>query len=295
MPPVASSWLLPGGELDISHGVLVGVLNVTPDSFSDGGLFHEAPAALDHALAMQRAGAALIDVGGESTRPGAEPVPVEVEADRAIPVVRALAELGVRVSIDTFKPEVAELAVASGACVVNDVTGFEDERMIELVCRTEVGVVVMHGRGQALDTLPPDADAVAEVESYLCTRAQTLVDAGVDPHRIALDPGLGFGKRHAQSVALLANVERLVRHGFPLMIGASRKGFLRGLSGAETWEARDSVTATISALTYLRGARLFRVHDVAKSRAALIMVAAIVASQRWDEWQQDSSPAGSRG
>jgi dihydropteroate synthase len=224
-------------------------------------------------------GAALIDVGGESTRPGASPVSLDEEAGRAIPVVERLADTGMVVSIDTYKPEMARLAIEAGASVVNDVTGFEDPGMIEVVAATGVGAVIMHGRGQALADRPAGSDAIAEVEAFLTGTAKTLADAGVERDRIVIDPGLGFAKRHEQSLALLAGVDRLATSGLPVMVGASRKGFLRGLAGAGTWEERDSVTAAITALTFLRGARLFRVHDVARSRDALSLAGAIVASQ----------------
>ncbi len=221
----------------------------------------------------------VIDVGGESTRPGAAPVPFDEEAARAIPVVERLVESGMLVSIDTYKPTIARLAIEAGASVVNDVTGFEDPEMIEVVAAARVGVVIMHGRGQALAERPPGTDVVAEVSSFLLARATTLIEAGVPRDRIAIDPGLGFAKRHEQSLALVAGVDRLAALGFPVMVGASRKGFVEGLAGARAWEERDGVTAAITALTFLHGARLFRVHDVARSKDALSLAGAIVASQ----------------
>lgn len=279
MPQIATSWSFAEGRLDLTAGALVGVLNVTPDSFSDGGRWEELSRAMEHAQSMRNEGAVVVDVGGESTRPGAGPVSLDEEAARAIPVVTGLVERGLTVSIDTYKAEVAELAIEAGASIVNDVTGFGDRNMIDVVAATGVGVVVMHGRGQALDDRPPDLDVVADVEGYLASRARALMTAGVDRGRIAIDPGLGFAKRHEQSLALMDGVDRLAATGFPVMVGASRKGFLSGLTGADTWESRDSVTAAITALTFLRGARLFRVHQVAKSRDALRLAGAIVADQ----------------
>jgi dihydropteroate synthase len=259
--------------------VLIGILNVTPDSFSDGGEWNEPRRAVEHGLSMVAAGATVIDVGGESTRPGAAPVSLDEEASRAIPVVRELVDGGVVVSIDTYKADMARLAIQAGASIVNDVTGFGDREMIEAVAGNDVGVVVMHGRGQALDDRPPDDDPVSEVADFLRRRTASLIDVGVDRERIAIDPGLGFAKRHEQSLALVAGVDRLAQMGFPVMVGASRKGFLTGLAGALGREARDSVTAAITALTFTRGASLFRVHDVARSRDALRLAGAIVASQ----------------
>jgi dihydropteroate synthase len=259
--------------------MLVGILNVTPDSFSDGGEWDEPRQAVEHGLSMVAAGAMVIDVGGESTRPGAAPVSLDEEASRAIPVVRKLVDEGVVVSIDTYKAEMARLAIEAGASIVNDVTGFEHREMMEAVAGKDVGVVIMHGRGQALDDRPPGDDTVSEVADFLRRRAESLIDVGVDSGRIAIDPGLGFAKRHEQSLALVAGVDRLAQVGFPVMVGASRKGFLTGLAGAVGREARDSVTAAITALTFTRGASLFRVHDVARSRDALRLAGAIVASQ----------------
>jgi len=230
-------------------------------------------------MSMREEGARIVDVGGESTRPGATPVSLEEEKGRAIPVVEDLVARGVMVSIDTYRPETARRAIEAGASVVNDVTGFDDPEMIDLAARTSVGVVIMHGRGHALDDRSSEVDVVAEVEGFLRERAMTLVSAGVDRARIAIDPGLGFAKRHEQSLALIAGVQRLAATGFPVMVGASRKGFLRGLTGAASRQARDRVTAAITALTFLGGGRLFRVHEVARSRDALGLVGAIVADQ----------------
>lgn len=279
MPAIATSWSVGGKKLDLTFGALIGVLNVTPDSFSDGGQWNQRRRAIEHGGSMVEEGAAVVDVGGESTRPGASPVPLQEEVDRAIPVVRGLVDMGITVSIDTYKPHVARLATEAGASIVNDVTGFEDPEMIEVVADAGVGAVIMHGRGQDLDSRPPTTDAVAAVGTFLSERATSLIGAGVRRDRIAVDPGLGFAKRHEQSLALVAGVDRIAALGFPVMVGASRKGFLRGLAGARTWEERDSVTAAITALAFLRDARLFRVHDVARSRDALKLAGAIVATQ----------------
>ncbi len=277
--PVASTWSLPGRPLDLRSGVLVGVLNTTPDSFSDGGAHTDVDEALAHVCHMIEEGAAVIDVGGESTRPGAEPVSVESETSRVVPVVAGIAALNVPVSVDTYKSEVAVAAIEVGASIVNDVTGFSEPGMREVAAAHRCGVVVMHGRESPLASAPPGSDVVSEVESYLLRRVEDLVGAGVDPGRIAIDPGLGFAKRPAQSLRLLGGLGRLAAHGLPVMVGASRKGFITEVSGAATLEDRDNVTSVITALAYTSGVRLFRVHDVARSRGALRMADAIVASQ----------------
>ena len=256
----------------------MGILNVTPDSFSDGGEFLDAETAVEHGLSLVADGAGMVDVGGESTRPGAGPVPVDEELRRILPVVSALVEADVLVSIDTGKPEVAVAAVESGAVVVNDVTGFTNRQMIEAVAETDCGVVVMHGREQPLDLIPDEIDPVGVVEQFLRLKSAELTDAGIAPERIALDPGFGFAKRPEQSVSLLAGLDRITAVGHPVMVGTSRKGFLSKMIGDERWENRDNATAATTALAYERGARLFRVHDVARSRDALRIAAAIVSS-----------------
>jgi dihydropteroate synthase len=277
----ASVWSISGEELDLTSGVLVGVLNVTPDSFSDGGEFLDPETAIGHGLEMVEDGAGIVDVGGESTRPGARPVAEAEELRRTMPVVEGLVAAGARVSIDTYKPGVARSALLAGAAVVNDVTGFQDEAMIEVVAESDCGGVAMHMQGTPADMHidPKYDDVVAEVETYLLGCLDRLEQAGVDRERIAIDPGIGFGKRAHHSLVLLANLDRLARHGVPVMIGTSRKGFLAKVTGDETREGQDRATAITTALAYTLGARAFRVHDVANSRDALAVAGAIVANQ----------------
>ncbi len=233
-------------------------------------------------------GAALIDVGGESTRPGAQAVDEPEEMRRLLPVVEGLFAEGLRVSVDTYKPGVARAALAVGAHVVNDVTGYTDPEMIEVVAASGCGVVAMHMRGTPADMHldPHYDDVVAEVEHFLLGAAMRLEAAGVDRSRIAIDPGIGFGKRAEHSLTLLSHLERLSGHGYPVMIGTSRKGFLGSLVVGDTREARDRATAVTTALGFAAGARLFRVHGVSGSKDALGVAAAIVANQRWDVWLQ---------
>jgi dihydropteroate synthase len=273
--------LVSGDRLDLDRGAVVGVLNVTPDSFSDGGQFAGPGAAVTRGIEMIEEGAALVDVGGESTRPGAEPVELQEELRRIMPVVDGLAGVGIRVSIDTSKSEVARAALSVGAVVVNDVTGFGDEAMVEVVAGSDCGVVVMHMQGTPGDMHhdPRYEDVVTEVDDFLVEQAERLERAGVSRERIVVDPGLGFGKRAAHSVELLAHLDRLAGHGLPVMIGASRKGFLSTITGDESLAGRDLSTSVVTALGFARGARLFRVHDVAGSRKALSLVGAIVANQ----------------
>ena len=274
-------WSLPGQRLDLSSGVLVGVLNVTPDSFSDGGEFTDTPVAIAHGIAMAGQGAAIVDVGGESTRPGAKPVSEDEEKRRLLPVVEGLLAAGVVVSVDTYKPAVARAGLAAGAAVINDVTGFRDHEMVGVVADSRCGVVAMHMRGTPVDMHldPTYDDVVGEVEAYLLAAAERLEAAGIPRERIVIDPGIGFGKRAAHSLTLLANLDRLAAHDLPVMVGTSRKGFLGKVSGNDTREGRDRATAVTTALAFTRGARVFRVHDVVGSRDALRVAGAIVANQ----------------
>lgn len=278
---IASTWAVAGRRINVTEGLLVGVLNVTPDSFSDGGAFRSTDDAIAHGRDLIDEGAGVVDVGAESTRPGAAPVPEEEELRRLLPTIEGLVAAGVLVSADTRKPEVARRALAEGAVIVNDVTGFADPRMIELAASSDCGIVTMHMQGSPADMHvdPQYDDVVTEVEEFLLQSASRLVAAGVGEDRIAIDPGIGFGKRAEHSLILLAHLDRLASHGFPLMVGASRKGFLGRLVGSEDIESRDLGTAVTTALAYASGARLFRVHDVARSRDALAIAAAIVANQ----------------
>lgn len=267
----------------------MGVLNVTPDSFSDGGLHLEPDAAVRAAADMSAAGARLIDVGGESTRPGAEPVPAELELGRVIPVVERLSASGILVSIDTSKPEVAGAAIESGAVVLNDVTACSATGMAELVASTGVGVILMHMKGTpaTMQQAPAYDDVVIEVADFLEQRARSLEAVGVSPRSIAIDPGLGFGKSVIHNLELLAGIDALAAIGYPVVLGASRKSFLGKLGGIDVPSQRDGLTAVTTALGFERGARIFRVHDVAGSMAALRLAATIVAPQQWEEWLPD--------
>ena len=281
MSAAAPTWSLAGQRIDLSSGVLVGVLNVTPDSFSDGGEFNDTSVAIAHGKAMAEQGAVIVDVGGESTRPGAKPVSEDEEKRRLLPVVEGLVASGVVVSVDTYKPAVARAGLEAGAAVVNDVTGFRDNAMIEVVADSECGVVAMHMRGTPVDMHldPSYDDIVGEVEAYLLAAVGRLGAAGVRRERIVVDPGIGFGKRATHSLTLLANLNRLAGHGLPVMVGTSRKGFLGKVTGNDTRVGRDLATAVTTALAFTRGARVFRVHDVVGSRDALRVADAIVANQ----------------
>lgn len=281
-------WKLRSKSLDVSRGVIMGVINVTPDSFSDGGLHLDPATAIAAGRDMVAQGADLVDVGGESTRPGAESVPVAEELRRVIPVVETLAAEGVTVSIDTSKPEVARPALAAGAEIVNDVTAASADGMTDVLAESGAGVVLMHMKGtpRTMQLDPTYEDVVGEVGAFLGSRAQQVIESGVDPAAVAVDPGIGFGKTVTHNLELIGGLGRLADLGYPVVLGASRKTFLGKVAGLEDPASRDGVTAVATALGFERRARVFRVHDVASSRAALSLAAAIVNPQQWDEWSQ---------
>ncbi len=264
----------------------MGVLNVTSDSFSDGGLYLDRADAVAAGRAMVEAGADVVDVGGESTRPGANPVPVDEELQRVLPVIEELASDGMIVSVDTSKAEVARAAIGVGAEIINDVTAAASEQMTEAMAESGAGVILMHMKGtpRTMQQDPVYEEVVGEVASFLSGRAAHVIGHGVAAGSIAVDPGIGFGKTTRHNLEVIDGLARLASLGFPVVLGASRKTFLGTLTGIEDPASRDGVTAVTTALGFDRGARIFRVHDVASSRAALRVAAAIVNSQQWDEW-----------
>ncbi|WP_406090410.1 dihydropteroate synthase [Kitasatospora purpeofusca] len=274
---------LPSGLPRLDRCAVMGVVNVTPDSFSDGGLWHDPAKAIAHGLALRARGADLVDVGGESTRPGSQRVPEEEELRRVVPVVRELAAAGVAVSVDTMRASVAERAVEAGALLVNDVSGgLADPAMARVVAATGVPFVVMHWRGQSadMDRLAVYDDVVADVVGELTARVDALVAAGVDERQLILDPGLGFAKTSEHNWALLGRLDALTALRRPVLVAASRKRFLGTLlADPETGELRparerDDATAAVSVLSAGAGAWAVRVHDVSGTADAVRVVAA---------------------
>jgi dihydropteroate synthase len=259
--------------------VLMGILNVTPDSFSDGGEFFSVEAAVAQAGRMLDEGAHIIDVGGESTRPGSDPVSYKEELHRVIPVIRGI--LGVHpevlVSIDTYRASTAEAALDAGAQIVNDVTALGDPKMAALIAERGCPVVLMHmlGEPKSMQQDPRYEDVVREVRDFLALRAERAVAAGVAEENIVLDPGIGFGKTLQHNLELLNNLDALVQLGFPVLIGTSRKSFLGKILGSDDAKSRLFGTVASTVLAYERGATLFRVHDVRPNREALAVAGAI--------------------
>lgn len=250
----------------------MGILNVTPDSFSDGGRSSEPSAAVAAGLAMAAAGADVIDVGGESTRPGAPPVPAEQEQDRVLPVVRALAGALVRVSVDTRNASTMRAALAAGATIINDVSGLtHDPRAAAVVAEAGCPVVLMHMRGtpQTMSSLATYGDVVSEVRAELLGRVRAAAAAGIDAGRIVVDPGIGFAKRPEHSLALLRGLPRLASLGFPVMVGVSRKSFVGLLSREPRPDRRLGGSLAAGLYAVSRGAAILRTHDVKETTQAL--------------------------
>ncbi len=261
--------------LDRPH--IMGIVNVTPDSFSDGGRYARVDLALAHALQLIADGADILDVGGESTRPGAEPVSLEEELNRVIPLISALAKVvNVPISIDTYKPEVMRQAIAAGAAMVNDVQALRMPGALEVVANSNVGVCLMHMQGEpkTMQIAPHYHDVVAEVQQFLSERLNAVTAAGVAMDRIVLDPGFGFGKSRAHNIALLKNLTPLTQLGAPLLVGLSRKSILAAMTGDE---AAQRLPASIAAavISVMKGAKILRVHDVKATAEAFKVWAAI--------------------
>jgi len=258
----------PKGRLDFSAGCIVmGVLNVTPDSFSDGGPFFDTDKAIAHGVKMAADGAAIIDIGGESTRPGSAPVVTAEQIRRVVPVIKALAKkINVPISIDTCNVEVAKAALEAGAAMINDITAFSDERMGELAAEQQVPVVLMHMQGTpaTMQAEPRYDDVVTEVRQFLLERAERAEQFGILRGRIFIDPGIGFGKTLEHNLLLLRSIDKFVATGYRVLIGTSRKSFIGKLTGKENASDRIFGTAASVALCVAAGVSIVRVHDVAE-------------------------------
>jgi len=272
-------------RLDLQTPCIVGVLNVTPDSFSDGGRFCSVAEALEQARSMAREGAALIDIGGESTRPGAPSVDEAEELDRVLPVIEALTrELDLPLSIDTSKSTVAAAAVASGVEFVNDISGlFYDPQMADVVAASGAGLIVMHARGrpEAMQQNTDYEDLVGEVVASLQKSIRCAEQAGVALDKIAIDPGIGFGKDTAGNLELLRQTATLAELGRPILLGTSRKSFIGKVLEQKVPADRLIGTMATLALGYAGGARMFRVHDVAAARQTVLMAQAVCDGAEW--------------
>jgi dihydropteroate synthase len=263
-------------KLDLTRPVVMGVVNVTPDSFSDGGRFLERARAVDHAMKLIEEGAAVLDIGGESTRPGAADVSVEEELRRVVPVVEALAGKGAIISVDTSKPEVMKATAAAGAGLINDVRALLAPGALDAAASTGCAVCLMHMQGEprTMQANPAYGDVVTEVKAFLLQRAQSCRAAGIPADRICIDPGFGFGKNLQHNAALLRGLDRLADASYPLAVGLSRKSMLQKILGRPVGE-RLYGSLALAVMAALKGARILRAHDVAATADALKTVSAI--------------------
>lgn len=267
---MANTFLCGRFEFDLERPLVMGIVNVTPDSFSDGGRHDDADSAVAHARQLIADGAQILDLGGESTRPGAEPVSADDELRRLLPVIEALRDCGVPLSIDTFKPEVMRAVLDAGADMINDIYGFRQPGAIEAVAQSRCGVCVMHMKGEprTMQQSPEYSDLLGEIGMFLGSRAQRLRAAWVDPRRIVLDPGFGFGKTADQNYQLLRRLSSLRVSSYPLLVGLSRKSMIGAVTGRPVQDRlAGSIAAALACVA--RGAAIVRVHDVAETVDAL--------------------------
>jgi dihydropteroate synthase len=273
-------WRTNRREFDLTTSPLVmGIVNVTLDSFSDGGKCVDTHAAVAHALHLEAGGADIIDIGGESTRPGAEPVTAEAEIARVLPVIQALAPITrCAISIDTYKPEVAQAALAAGAEIVNDVRGLRDPAMADLVAKTGAGIVIMHMRGEprTMQDAPHYEDVTAEIREFFRQSFDRAITCGMKGEQIVFDPGIGFGKTLAHNLTLIKRIAELRVQHRPLLLGASRKSFIAKVTNAQEISDRTAPSVAVTALARAFGVNIFRVHDVPENVYGLKITEAIL-------------------
>jgi len=267
--------------LPLARALVMGVVNITPDSFSDGGEFFGTELAVAHARTLVAEGADLIDIGGESTRPGALPVSVDEELNRVMPVLEALAPLGVPVSVDTSKPEIMRAALASGADMINDIAGFRTPGALEAAAPSDAALCIMHMQGEprTMQAAPHYDDVVTEVHAFLHARALAARELGVADDRIVIDPGFGFGKSFEHNLQLLHDLRKLAELGWPVLVGLSRKSMLGKITGRQSHE-RVHASVAAALLAVVNGARIVRVHDVRATRDALAVLEALRSADK---------------
>jgi len=262
--------------LSLSRPLIMGVVNITPDSFSDGGKFLDRRAATEHARRLVEEGADILDIGGESSRPGAQPVALEAERSRVLPVLENIVGLGVPVSVDTCKPELMREAVSAGASMINDILGLRAAGALQAAAAGDAAVCIMHMQGEprTMQVLPTYGDVVLEIREFLLERAHAAQAAGIAPQRIVIDPGFGFGKSTEHNLMLIRNLDALAAQGYPVLAGLSRKSLFGKIVGRAVAERMPaSVAAAILAVQ--RGAAIVRVHDVGATRDALLVMRAV--------------------
>nr|WP_124947978.1 dihydropteroate synthase [Sulfurirhabdus autotrophica] len=263
-------------RFSLERPLIMGIVNLTPDSFSDGGKLMSHQSALDHAIQLMEEGAHILDIGGESTRPGAFPVDASEELKRILPLVEALSEQNIPVSVDTHKPEVMSAAIEAGACMINDINALQSEGALRVVASSSVGVCLMHKQGIPVNmqVSPQYGDVLVEILAFLQERVALVSHAGISPDRIVIDPGFGFGKSLAHNVQLLNRLEEFHKVGVPVLAGLSRKSMLGAITGREVG-GRMAASITAAVLAVQKGAKVVRVHDVKETRDALEIIHAI--------------------
>ncbi|WP_289077395.1 dihydropteroate synthase [uncultured Parasutterella sp.] len=276
-------WLCRGREIDLSSPVIMGIVNVTPDSFSDGGKYYDPQRAIEHGFRLLEDGASILDVGGESTRPGAPEVSTEEELERVIPVIEALADAGAAVSVDTSKAEVMRQAAEAGAIIINDVYALRQKGSLQTAAESGCGVCLMHMQGvpRTMQAAPSYQNLIEEVRLFLKERADAALAAGIAAKSIVLDPGFGFGKTVGQNFELLARTQDFLSLGYSLLYGMSRKSSLGAVTGKAS--ASERVVSSVAAhlLAAERGASILRVHDAAEMREALLVYEAMKNYKEW--------------
>ncbi|MCD8340157.1 MAG: dihydropteroate synthase [Burkholderiales bacterium] len=272
----AKLWQCGRFQLNLDRPLIMGVVNVTVDSFSDGGDFLRTTDAIAHGKHMIEEGADIIDIGGQSTRPGAQEVSQEEELSRVLPVIESLKSEGVPISCDTFLPKVMVQAVHHGASIINDIKAFSEKGAVEAISKLDCGLCAMHMQGtpQTMQINPQYSDVVVEVKDFLLKRTKTLEDAGIQQDRICLDPGFGFGKTVSQNFELLAKAQEFVQLGYPILYGMSRKSSLGTVTGINTPKDRLIASVTAHLLAVLQGVQIVRVHDVKATREAFTILEA---------------------
>lgn len=268
-------------KLDLTRPRVMGILNVTPDSFSDGGHFSQTDSAIEHALALIDEGVDILDIGGESTRPNATPVSLAQELDRVIPVIEALVahQINIPISIDTYKPAVMRTAITAGASIVNDVRALQEDGAVAAVANTNVGVCLMHMQGtpKTMQDNPNYVDVVKEVSTFLSERVAACQQAGIATNRLVIDPGFGFGKTRGHNITLIQQLDSFAQLNLPILVGLSRKSILGQVTGNDV-DARLYASVAAAVIAVLKGAQIVRVHDVKATVEALKVVAAIAPS-----------------
>ena len=265
-------------QLNLTVPKVMGIVNVTPDSFSDGGKFAATNLAIEHALKLAEDGADILDIGGESTRPNADPVSLQEELDRVIPVIEALvSQVNIPISIDTYKPQVMQAAISAGVSMVNDVRALQEDGALKVVAKGNVGVCLMHMQGlpATMQSNPHYNNVVNDIKAFLAARLQASIDEGVPANRIVLDPGFGFGKTRAHNILLIQHLDQFAPLGQPILVGLSRKSILGQVTGNDV-AARLYASIAASVIASLKGARIIRVHDVKATIEALKVVSALI-------------------